>query len=96
MNLDAKKIEFLSCYMSYLASNLIFSLKNAWKIQYKPIEICHMENVVFRKDFNLSTASSLFHVFSQMLIAIQKLNCKDSCKTPLFLIVVILKFIDLP
>jgi hypothetical protein len=28
MRLDAKKIEFLSCYMSYLASNLIFCLKN--------------------------------------------------------------------
>jgi hypothetical protein len=24
-----------------------------WKIQYKPIENCHMKNVIFKKNFNL-------------------------------------------
>ncbi len=31
LRFDAKKIEFLSCNMSYLASNLIFCMKNCVK-----------------------------------------------------------------
>jgi hypothetical protein len=31
VRLDAKTFEFLSCYMSYLASNLRFNLKNCMK-----------------------------------------------------------------
>jgi hypothetical protein len=36
-------------------------------MEYKPIENCHMENVVFGKDFNLGTISSIFHAFTQIL-----------------------------
>jgi hypothetical protein len=61
-----KTIEFLSCYMSYLVSNWIFRLKNYVQMQYKPIENYHVENAVFRKDFNLSATNSLFHVFTHM------------------------------
>jgi hypothetical protein len=61
-----KKIEFLLCYMSYLASNLIFSLKNYIKMQYKPIENYHMENAILKKDFNFSVISFFFHVFTHM------------------------------
>jgi hypothetical protein len=33
---------------------------------YKPIENCHMENVIFGKDFNLDAIGSFFHVFTQI------------------------------
>jgi len=49
--LDAIFFEFLSCYMLYLASNLIFCLKN------------YVKNAIFRKDFNLGMISSLFYAF---------------------------------
>ncbi len=32
-------------------------------MKYKPIENCHMKNVVLGKDFNLGAIGSLFHVF---------------------------------
>jgi hypothetical protein len=35
-------------------------------MQYKPIEDCHVENAILRKDFNLGTTSSIFHVFTLM------------------------------
>jgi hypothetical protein len=38
--------------MPYLASNLIFNLKNCAKIQYKLINNCHVENVIIGKYFN--------------------------------------------
>ncbi len=56
--------EFLSCFISYLASNLILYLKTVWKMQYKWIENCHVENVVLGKEFDLGVTSSLFHVFT--------------------------------
>jgi len=59
-----KKIEFLLCYMSYLASNLMFSSKNYVKKKYKSIENCHVKNAVLGKDFNLGTTNSFFHAFT--------------------------------
>jgi hypothetical protein len=47
--------------MSYLASNWIFNFKNLVKNAIKPIENCHVENVVLEKDFNLGTTSSFLH-----------------------------------
>jgi hypothetical protein len=52
VRLDARKFGFLSCYMSYLASNLIFGLKN------------YVKNVVLKKDFNLGVTSFFFHAFT--------------------------------
>jgi hypothetical protein len=65
--LDAKKIEFLSCYMSYLVSNLIFGLKNYVKMQYKPIKNYYVKNAILGKDFNLGMISFLFHIFTPCL-----------------------------
>jgi hypothetical protein len=48
--------------MSYLASNLIFSLKN--NVKNKPIENCHMENAILGKDFNIGAIGLLFNVFT--------------------------------
>jgi hypothetical protein len=53
--------------MSYLASNLIFNLKNLVKNAIKPIENCHLENVVLGKDFNFGTTSSFLHDFTHMI-----------------------------
>ncbi len=33
-------------------------------MQYKPIEICHVENAALGKDFNLCTTGSFFHAFT--------------------------------
>jgi hypothetical protein len=44
--------------------------KTMWKMQYKPIENCHVENVVLKKDFNLSVIGSLFHAFTYVPYAI--------------------------
>jgi hypothetical protein len=33
-------------------------------MQYKPIENCHMKNVIVRKDFNLDATGSFFHAFT--------------------------------
>jgi len=38
--------------------------KIMWKVQYKPIENCHMENTILEKDFNLGAIDSLFHAFT--------------------------------
>jgi hypothetical protein len=46
--------------MSYVASNLIFNLKNYVKMQDKSIENYHVENAVLGKDFNLSMTGSFF------------------------------------
>jgi hypothetical protein len=48
--------------MSYLASNLIFNLKNYVKNAIKPIEYYHVENAVLGKDFNLSTKAPFFMI----------------------------------
>jgi len=32
-----------------------------WEMQYKPIENCHMKNLIVRKDFNLDATNSFFH-----------------------------------
>ncbi len=40
--------------------------KTLWKMRYKPIENCHMEDAVLRKDFNLDTIGSLFHAFTHV------------------------------
>jgi hypothetical protein len=37
-------------------------------MQYKPVENCHMENAVFKKDFNLGTTSSFFDAFTQLQV----------------------------
>jgi hypothetical protein len=50
--------------MSYLGSNLIFSLKNYVKNVNKPIKKCHVENVILGKDYILGATSSLFHAFT--------------------------------
>jgi len=34
------------------------------KMQYKPIENCHMANAVLGKDFNLGMIDFLFHLFT--------------------------------
>jgi hypothetical protein len=49
--------------MSYLASNFHIIFEKLCE-KNKPIENCHVENVVLGKDFNLGTTSSLFHVFT--------------------------------
>jgi hypothetical protein len=37
-----------------------------WKMQYKSIENCHVENVVLWKDFNLGATGFFFHDFIHM------------------------------
>jgi hypothetical protein len=37
-------------------------------MQYKPIESCHVENAILRKDFNLGATNSFFHVFTLVLV----------------------------
>ncbi len=66
VSFNAKIIEFLSCYMSYLDSNLICSIwKTMWKMHCKPIKNCHLENAVFGKDFNLGAIGSFFLLSSK-------------------------------
>jgi hypothetical protein len=38
-----------------------------WKIKYKPIKICHVENSLIRKNFNLNVTGSFFHAFTHVL-----------------------------
>jgi hypothetical protein len=53
--------------MLYVIFGLKYSIKKiAWKMQYKPIKNCHMENVVLRKDFSIGTIGSFFHAFTQL------------------------------
>jgi hypothetical protein len=35
-------------------------------MQYKPIKICHVENTIIGKDFNLGVTCSFFHVFTHV------------------------------
>jgi hypothetical protein len=37
-------------------------------MQYKPIKICHMENVILKKDFNHSTIGSFYMLSPSFLI----------------------------
>jgi hypothetical protein len=58
-----KKKEFLSCYMSYLSSHLIFSLKNYVKnVMYTNRKLPRGKCYIWKR-FNLGTTSSFFHVF---------------------------------
>jgi hypothetical protein len=68
-----QKQKCLSSYGSYLASNMMLSLKIVWKLYYKPIEVGHVGNVVLEKNFNFGTHGSLFHVFTQNIY----LKCED-------------------
>jgi hypothetical protein len=54
-------------------------------MHYKPIENCHMENVVLGKDLNLGMIGSFFHAFTHGLflpIVFLKQNCTHPSYKP--------------
>jgi hypothetical protein len=55
--------------MPYVIFGLKFDIlfeKMCEKYNKKLIENCHVENVIFRKTFNLGATSSLFHAFTHV------------------------------
>jgi len=65
-SLMQKKLRFFHVICHIWLQIWYYVWKTLWEMRYKPIENCHMEDAVLRKDFNLDTIGSLFCAFTHV------------------------------